>query len=762
MLSVLSWILAEILLATAGYPLARLMAGSRRDVAPFLAYPLGLVASSYVAWLLGMSGAIPFSPAGCWVAVLITAIGGWALSRHHQRASWPTTSDIPIIFAATASYLAGFSLWLLVRGLDPSANTTEKPMDMAFLSSLIRSASLPPPDPWLSGYSINYYYMGYLAAALQAKLAAIPNTIAFNLAIANYFALTLCGLAGAGLALRSTQSWSAWISPILTASIVLLPGNLYAAFELLRRPAWVLASDWWQGIGWNSTRVIVDQLPGGPWPNITEFPFFSFLLGDMHPHVMALPLMATAVTVLALIATQPRLSLILWAAVTWLLGSLYPWNSWDLPTMIFTYALTTSITRREHGRTWVEVGLIRAGLMTVGAVLFYLPFWLTFRPPVAGPGAPLPPELSQLPFLSTLSRYFGPVIYDHTRLEAFFIVNGIFLIPLALWLIGSYLREASSQPSRVMTRIGAALLAIAVGPAVGVPTAGLLIVLLVLAGRLLFAKQQTDTDRVIASLITTSVLLFLVCETIYIQDAFHNRMNTIFKFYYQAWLLLGIATAALITNWLALLRAPNPAPAATASQLPPEASQNAARPVAAWEARLGLVVGATLLMMGLAYPALAIPKKLMGQRWQGLDASSWIAATAPDEWKAIQWLANNAASETAILEATGPAYSYVARMSTYTGIPTLLGWANHERQWRAGDELALAEIARREGQIASFYRGSDLQVPRTYGVQYMVYGALEQGRIDPRVSYPDMLQRLQASFTVAFHSGNTYIFRRPP
>lgn len=51
---------------------------------------------------------------------------------------------------------------------------------------------------------------------------------------------------------------------------------------------------WW----WRASRVIQDyDIVGGFREVIDEFPFFSFLLGDLHPHVLAIPFGLLAVSV---------------------------------------------------------------------------------------------------------------------------------------------------------------------------------------------------------------------------------------------------------------------------------------------------------------------------------------------------------------------------------------------------------------------------------------------------------------------------------
>ncbi len=747
-------------MAIGGFPLAWIATGRRIDISAFLAFPLGSLLTGYMAWLLGMAGVLPFSSEGCWAAFFIGSIIAWTvairsgLSLSHLRSSLSS----PVISAA--AYITSLALWAAVRGLDPSTMSTEKPMDMAFLSSLMRTQVLPPPDPWLAGYPINYYYLGYLLAATQAELAGVPNGVAFNLAISNYFALSVCSFAAAGLALGPQILRFRWLSSLVTVVVTLMCGNLFTAVQLIQRPMWVLSTDWWQGVGWNATRVIADTLPSGPWPNISEFPIFSFLLGDMHPHVMALPYVGALATAVVLVVQDTGRDVLRWAGITWLLGSLYPLNSWDFPTLMVTVTLISSVINRPSGNIWAEVALFRVGILTAGGILAYLPFWLTFRPPVAGPGAPLPPELVRLPLVPTLSRYFGLVVWDHTSLEAFITVNGVFLVPTLTWLIWHFMRPLATEPSKLLLRLGIGFLAIGAGPAVGIPILGLLAILIVLAGVAFLDKRLSAKDRTIGGFALVAGLLFLFCEFIFIQDVFHNRMNTIFKFYYQAWALLGIAASAVVARWLAaLLPHPTLMHGPSASVLQSQHDHRLRFGTGNLESSIGLSLAALVVLMGLTYPALAVPKKLGGQGWRGLDATEWIRTNRPDEWRVMEWLSRNAEAGSTVLEAVGNAYSYAARISTYTGIPTVLGWANHERQWHAGDSQLLAELAVRERDVDNFYRGTDLDVPERYGTKYIVYGELEQGRIDPNIRYVGQLEKLRSRYQLEFQAGGVFVFR---
>ncbi|MEZ4517701.1 MAG: DUF2298 domain-containing protein [Chloroflexota bacterium] len=77
-----------------------------------------------------------------------------------------------------------FGLWVWARAQNPAISATEKPMEFAFLNASGSSPIFPPLDPWLSGYAISYYYFGYVMTSLLARLAMVPESLAFNLAIA--------------------------------------------------------------------------------------------------------------------------------------------------------------------------------------------------------------------------------------------------------------------------------------------------------------------------------------------------------------------------------------------------------------------------------------------------------------------------------------------------------------------------------------------------------------------------------------------------
>ena len=207
-------------------------------------------------------------------------------------------------------------------------------------------------------------------------------------------------------------------------------------------------------------------------------------------------------------------------------------------------------------------------------------------------------------------------------------------------------------------------------------------------------------------------------EFLYLRDSFGVRMNTVFKFYYQAWVMLGCASAYAV--WWLLDRSAQPA------------------------LRVLFVAGATLFIgLGLVYPLMAIPDLAVGSAGvANLDGASMIANNNPDDWAAIQWLDANA--EQGLPSGTVPVIlqlrsvprliggaleggsdSYEGRISTFTGFPTVLGWSLHEGQWRGNYD----EQAKREPDIATIYTTSDgqtmLDLLHQWKVNFVVLGSPE-------------------------------------
>jgi YYY domain-containing protein len=532
---------------------------------------------------------------------------------------------------------------------------------------------------------------------------------------------------------------------------------------------------------------------------ITEFPFFSFWLGDMHPHVMALPfgLLALALALQTIARpsaptfAQGRRGWIELALTGIILGSLYTINSWDFPTYVLLFLgslvlLYVRLETRDWGlgtggslsqspihnrqsliaRVWWRHLAPQAIIALLAAWLFFAPFYLTFHSLVGGKQ-----PLINLPILSTLTRTIGFVTWTKTPLHSFVIIFGLALAPLVAYVIAQSHQlvqsstmlpaaqvaettekdELATEPVAAgwqegqslgfAARLGTplslrylplALLAVLLlGIAIGFPLL-VLLALAIYAARLATARAAQPAT---AFVLMAFALICLICfgtELVYIRDVFELRMNTIFKFYYQAWLIWGVL-AGYALWWLVAGRP-------TTDDRRPTTGASARWSVVGRRSSVVIlaVLFVALLAGALVYPWLTAVKTFRDDRRIGLDGKTPPEHTAEGA-AAIAWLRDNTAGDAVILEAVGGAYNGIGgnAVSASTGRATVLGWPSHEQQWRGGDPLSYAQIDPRAADVTEIYSGTDTlkaaELLKKYKVGYIYVGTVEQATytIDP-------------------------------
>lgn len=701
------WLVAEVVgllaLPVAGAFFGRLPGGGLT-----LARPLGLLLAAYPVWLLASTHAVAYGLGSAWLGVLLLALLAAAVTACTWREGRPPLAaltrgpDRAIWVAGEVLFLAAFTGWTVLRSYAPDVWGTEKPMDLGFINAINRSAWMPPHDPWLSGATINYYYFGHFIIAWLIRLSGVAPAAGFNLGVALVYALTAAAVfaVAATLWLAAQRSVAApSISPILpglvAAAFAMLLGNLAGALELVQKPGPLLQFDWW-----SPSRVITDT--------INEFPFFSFLLADLHAHMMATPFGLTALAfALQLALAGPRLpgrwatekeaaptplacggEILLAGLVA---GCLYALNGWDYPTDlgIGFLCLLLWASRRQAAVASLPTA-IWAGAWLALSFLLFLPFYLHFKAPEGGLG----------------------IVRQHTTLvqslHDYALIYGLFV-----WVIGAaFLRRwrGVGLAGRYVAWAGIASVALLV--LLAPPHLDWLALLLAACAFALWAAADdglAQPARFWWLIVGVAIGLATVGELVYVRDAFagspNYRMNTIFKFGYQAWFLFAIA-AGCGAFW-------------HQRRLP-----SLARP--AW--LIGLLV---LVAAAGVYPVAGTYSREGGFRSKPtLDGLHWLQGQAPTDVAAIHWLNGHVQGAPTILEAVGPDYDPAggARVSTFTGLPTVLGWPGHEAQW-AHDQGS------REQDVKTLYTTEDLAVSRSllqrYHVQYIFVGALERAEFPP-------------------------------
>jgi len=746
-LSALAWLMFPIVFrALPGLP----------DRGLSLVRPLGLLLAAMLPWWLSALSPIPYSTALIVGIPAVLAIVAWYFALRNgnlQRVVRAQRGRLVVYELITAVLFSGY---VIFRSFFQDMPPTEKPMELAFLTTLQHTHSLPPADPWFLGHSINYYYLGYLLMALPARLARIAPSHAFNLALATLFATA--AVAAVGTAVNLVRSWGMpsigrqTLTGLLAGLFLVGIGNLYAPLKFIEHPMRTLHSGWWQGVGWNASRIVVDA------PNvqtINEFPAFSFVLGDLHPHILAYPMLISSIAVgLALARAGKQMNCLLpTAALAGMLGaSLYATNSWDMPPALLFAA--AGILIATIGWSWRQRALPFV-VLAVSAVVTVLPFQLHYTAAVGLPPSDIPASIRATPILGRLVKTIGVVTWPRTSTREIFTVHGLFLVVALLFLIPIALPvlQRIERNDRIIAAAAAGAFLVSVfirfpgffwfiGPLV-------IIFITVVTGKFDAPK------RYLLCLFGIAFLLLSITELIFLEDAFSNRMNTVFKLYFQVWALFAVSCAVALPIAIGHI------------------SKRYSRLLGAATA-----VPIAIIILGAAlYPPISAYRWTMGfSHFSGIDGTSYLHSGAPDEMAAIEWLNTHASSTDHLLEAPGCSYGENGVMpdnlfSMATGLPTPLGWQFHEYQWRLGDPAISTEIAQRKTDVATIYNDPASPQARAlldaYNITYIIDGPIEQNgygaQCDGGAPYSEAgLQQLASiGWPLAFQSGNVKIYQRP-
>lgn len=795
------WWLVISVIGVVAWPAGRWLFQRLPDKGYAFSKMLGLLLASYSFWLPGSLGFVHNSLGGALLGLgLAAGLSLWAQGRvtpgpwQWIRRNWRYVAMVEIVFLAL---LVG---WAWARAHHPAIANTEKPMEFAFLNSALRTPTFPLLDPWLSGFGISYYHFGYIMTAFIARLAGVDAPVAFNLAVAWLAAGT--GIGALGLvynliaAAGPTARRAAWTLGVIAAVALPLAGNLQIVLEIAHANG-LGSESWWRWLDirdinspageggfftsevgprfwwwWRSSRVIheyhLDGQPEEGLAPIAEFPGFSFVLGDLHPHVLALPFAFLSLGLALSWYMDPGAPAGRRLGRAWyrdqgarlflsalIIGGLSFLNTWDVLIHLFILSAAWLMGRqrdvgRWDGASWRQAGELALALAGAG-ILLYLPFYIGFRSQ-AGPPFLLP-MIMRPTRLAHFSVIFGAQLVVIVTLvgvlawqrgvrwrTAAGVALGLWLgLTLLMLLLGVIIAADPTGTQLVMEladRLGVAMspqpasetLGAQVGWAVGavgrltpallaarLTTPALTLFLALLIGAAVAALERettspaargSDLTPFLLVLIITGGLLTLGPEFVYLKDNFGQRLNTIFKFYYQTWVVWGAAALA----GLYYLTQRGRLAAALAG---------------------GLYV--FLLAGALLFPIYGARSRAAEYgRTPTLDGLAQLQASASDEYAAIQWLRQEVEGQPVILEAVGGSYSPYGRVAAATGLPTVLGWPGHEYQWR-GDTT---EPAEREEAVRTIYSQPSwegvAELLNQYQVRYIYVGELERSAYGDR------------------------------
>lgn len=680
------WWLAVLLLGWCSFPLCQYLFSGFRDKGYLVAKIFGIAGAGFLMWLGAATGIVPFTAGSCLGSVAVFAVICWGVwitfnkKKNKDRKFWQftgewyqTTLDDELVFTLL------FLLWTYVAGFRPAAYGTEKFMDYGFMMAMMRSTTLPAKDLWYAGSKINYYYGGQYFAVFLTKLTHTQVAQTYNLM--RTLVAGFCFAVPFGLVRQMVlDSWKkekpALLGGVLAGAGVSLAGNMHYVVIGKLLP-WIRVifhlpkgdyTYWFP----NSTRYI-GYYPAENDKTIHEFPSYSFVLGDLHAHVVNLMFVVALISLVyammkhhsskgalqaeaageknfckkqvAAALTDPYV-----LVFAFLIGMFHWTNYWDfviyyvmggMGVIWCNYQKYKELEKPHRMRMTAGISLLHAVWVFLLATIAALPFTLQFQSMVS--------EVA--------------LAQNHSRPYQWWLIWGLSVIGAVLffWCVK---REGAKKADLF-------------GVLLGISALGLIV----------------------------------IPEIVYVRDIYEKeyaRSNTMFKLTYQAFTMFGILLGyALIRLWME--------------------KKHVIRKV--------LTSAVFACFVGCCFYTATAVHAWFGQVWdpsqyQGLDATAYLETTFPEDAAAIRWLNDNVTGDPVVLEANGDSYSDYERVSAMTGLPTVLGWYVHEWLWR-GDTGALNERAQ---EVETIYTSTNQEEVKAllekYQVEYIFVGAREREKYE--------------------------------
>ena len=771
--SIVIWYLFITILGWVFYPTGRIVFRGLSDKGVPLLKLTGLILWSLIVWWLGSSGmaatrlTILLAVLGLIGVNLLFAWKNWSAIRAELRVNYKKF----LCFELTA--LGFFVFFLAVRLGNPDLwhpyKGGEKPMDFSYFNAVLKSETFPPYDPWYAGGYINYYYYGFVLAAMPVKLLGIVPAIAYNLILPSFFSFTAMGAFSVGWNLhdglnfgyqeqprQERTAWKKWIEKPFTlglasAIFVLLIGNLGTIVMIVQGFQKIAASGLpietsnilqrprllFEGIGLFLRGKGFTYYPGDwywipsraiPGEAITEFPYFTYLYGDPHAHLFAYPITLTGLGwILALLRNRLEQSKISHTVLQLtcgavFIGSLKPTNTWDYPVFLFIALIILAYILIRYRKVpekffnyfpanlrkilWVL--LIEAGFIAFSYLLYY-------------------------PFSAYYGQAYTAVDFwqgDHTPLSSYLTHWGFFLFIIytfVVWEVREWLAItpiSALKPFYERRSLIAFSMIVIVLLIVLLLITGVQVVLVIAPAALLliflfFRRDYQDLNRFVTLITLAGLGLSLMVELIALRGDI-GRMNTVFKFYLQAWTFLSLSSVYYLFRII-----------------PNILSQWQLGWRKAWQVMFSL-----LFLSVALFPLFASADKITDRMSRnvpltldGMDYMQYSTYQEGDsimdlrqDYDAIRWMQTNVKGTPVIIEGYVSEYKWGSRYTIYTGLPGVIGWNWHQRQQRAinPDDWVYERI----NDVNEFYSTTDIdrcvEIIQAYDIEYIIVGQMEQ------------------------------------
>jgi uncharacterized membrane protein len=402
-----------------------------------------------------------------------------------EIASSISSKKIPILISEVL-FLLGLFGWAYVRGHNPDIRGLEKFMDFGFINSILRSDFLPPPDMWYAGSPINYYWFGHLYTALIIKLTSVPAAISYNLMLGTILGFGLSGAFSIVSSLFEKFGKKAAVAGILSAFLLTIGGNFHTPYYVLKEGY----EKYWYP---DATRFI-GYNPDTTDKTIHEFPSYSFIVSDLHAHLLDFPfVLLFLATLLSQIkfANKKRLLTPQLALMGILLGIMFSTSTWDFGIYLIVSGFA----------------LLLSNLSSEGLTLKTI--WSAVRPTVI---IALIGLVAALPFILNFDSIAQGINIVNAKTPIWQL--------LILW---------------------------------GFP----LFISLIFIFYLTKSKEISPSGGFVLSLLTAAWIFIALPEIFYVKDIYsgsHQRANTMFKLTYQAFIMFYLSSGFIIVKTLTSIK----------------------------------------------------------------------------------------------------------------------------------------------------------------------------------------------------------------
>jgi len=716
--SIFTWWFTCFIVGIIFLPLSSRLFSTFFDKGYIFAKIIGIAFISYCVFVFGFLKILPFETQNIFLIILIFLLINLLIKKKNPPKNIKAKSLLPIFILEECMFLGILILWAFIHGHQPDIHGLEKYMDFGFINSILRTKYFPPLDMWFTPYPINYYYFGHLVTAVLTKLSFLSSSITFNLMLSTVAAISFTAAFSIAANLlnslyKKIKLKISIIGGIITAFLLNFAGNLHTVYlfftpyknenpvpfwQLVFSPSTYPNSYWYP----NATRFIYNT--------IHEFPIYSYVVSDLHGHFLDIPFVLLTIAILLSLFLQPKFEIknskLKIALISFLLAVMYMTNAWDgiiylLLTILALFVLTIKNIFTQNPDKSIKINspymlhaLYSILGLGVGFFIFSLPFNLNFKPFASGVGILCAPK-----FLTDIGK-IGPFLFEANHCQR-----------SPLWQLGILY--------------------------------GFFYFWVISFGVFLFSKIKskhfsiTNSDIFVGILILLSTLLIIIPEFIYVKDIYptYYRANTMFKLVYQSFIMLSLSSGYIIIRLFLDHKS--------------EILDYPYRKLAY------LIIGLLLLILVSLYPYFAINSYFGNLRiYSGLNGTNYLKSLYPNDYAAIQWINKNIQGQPVILEAQGDSYTDYGRISTNTGLPTVLGWTVHEWLWRGTYDVPAPRIP----EITKSYESKDLQETKSllmkYHVKLVFIGDLE------RQKYPNLNEeKFKLLGKIIFKKGNTEIYK---